>query len=199
MGNATRRVPGFTLVELMMVVAIVGIMASVAIPNFQRYVLRSKQSERATIVLRIKQQLVQHFIREGALAPRGWPNPVFSTFANWNPPYPPQGGKRPLVNNLPGWNVYFTGSANGDIFPEIEGGLYYSYQFWVIEQPSWSEFIIQAVGDLDSNGVRSLRYEDYWRQTDGAGNFIGTYQRQWQFPPEGYESDEAFTVRGDVY
>jgi prepilin-type N-terminal cleavage/methylation domain-containing protein len=199
MRNGTRRAPGFTLIELMVVVVIIGLLASVALPNFQRYVLRAKQSERATITLRIKQQLVDHYIREGTLAPRGWPNPFFNTFANWNPPYPPTALKRALLNNQPGWNLYFTGAANGDISPEIEGGLYYSYQFWVIESPGWSEFIIQAVGDLDGNGVRSLRYEDYWRQTDGAGNFIGSYQRQWQFPPEGLEADEAMTVRDDAF
>jgi type IV pilus assembly protein PilA len=44
-GAPSKRAEGFTLIEVMIVVAIIGILASIAIPNFLRFQLKAKSSE----------------------------------------------------------------------------------------------------------------------------------------------------------
>jgi type IV pilus assembly protein PilA len=48
-----KQAKGFTLIELMIVVAIIGILAAIAIPNFLRYQLRAKHAELPTNVTAI--------------------------------------------------------------------------------------------------------------------------------------------------
>ncbi len=52
---------GFTLVELMIVVVILGILAAVAIPAFSRYIKRSKTTEVAGNIAKIYQGQITYY------------------------------------------------------------------------------------------------------------------------------------------
>ncbi|TKS61603.1 MAG: hypothetical protein EWM72_00351 [Nitrospira sp.] len=54
MFKAFRKQEGFTLIELMIVVAIIGILAAIAIPNFMEYQRKSRTSEAKTNTTSIK-------------------------------------------------------------------------------------------------------------------------------------------------
>lgn len=59
---------GFTLIELMIVVAIIGILAAVALPAYQDYTIRAQASEAMSLASGLKIQVADVYADRGALA-----------------------------------------------------------------------------------------------------------------------------------
>ena len=70
---------GFTLIELMIVVAIIGILAAVAIPAYQDYVVKAKLAKVATAVDPVK-LAVALFVQENGTAPAA----AIAALGNWS-------------------------------------------------------------------------------------------------------------------
>lgn len=138
---------GFTLVELMVAVAIIGLLSSIALPNLQRAQVRARTAERGTIL-----EAVARGVGDTVQAVQGMPDKLTPTAwdGEANPPGVPTSSKRPFVYALGGWKF----------MPVIvQGDCYYSYSFHVdYPDPAASPTMwVEAEGDVDADGSSSVK------------------------------------------
>jgi type IV pilus assembly protein PilE len=71
MNKMTKKVIGFSLIELMVVVAIVGILAAIAYPSYQNYIIRSNRTSATACLTELSQFMERSYTQNMAYNPVG--------------------------------------------------------------------------------------------------------------------------------
>ena len=186
MRQANRCSGGFTLIELMITVALIGILAATATASFQLYQLRSKRSEAFANLASLRKTQLAYFHEAGgfifANSSPGLAGYPTTDKQNW----PAGGGVFPA--DLPGAGFHLLGW-------QPEGPTYFDYDTNAVLGPNGWAFTAAAYGDTDGDGFVSVFL---YVHPDSAGNTVPSLIGGFQVPFDPHTCTPHLNMVGQV-
>ena len=150
MAKRRRRPGGFTLIELMIVVAIIGILAAVAIPAFMRYVAKSKTTEATQSLRRLYEGSRSYYMDIGAA--RGTTGALALQFPLTEVVTPAASCCLSVGRKCPPNPTVWDSSTWDALHFDLPDPHYYRYEYSSSGTDTDATFTARAIGDLDCDG-----------------------------------------------
>jgi type IV pilus assembly protein PilA len=163
---------GFTLIELMIVVAIIGILAAIAIPAYQDYTIRAQVTEGATLADGVKVAMQDYYAQHGT-----WPTSLTATDA--------------------AFGLNFTGAVDGQYVSGVTtpaaGVILATYGNRANANIAGQALAIYAAGDLNGDvvwicGLQALPAGATVAQIGGGGSAASTTVTKAKYLPRNCQS-----------